>query len=195
MYRVMLLALAVCLVAVSAASADVPLPKDQKYVTPKVRFEGLDKQADHVFFLKWKAGNGNPNVAPTVYRAVKNGEVFEITGGRRIIGVQLFAVPKDVAAKHEKDATMEWLDKEAGVLKADVVAPNTVVSVKLTEAPTTPYKVSVADGKMKVEKQAEEVKTGAAPSRMPTIVGATALSLSLALFGVWFTRRRTTVVG
>ena len=59
MYRAMLFALVVGLVAVSVASADLPPPPDQKIVTPKVRFDGLDKQADYVFFLKYKAGNGN----------------------------------------------------------------------------------------------------------------------------------------
>src|SRR5947209_18824551 len=114
MSRFMLFALVVCLVAVSAASADVPLPADLKYVTPKVRFDGLDKQADYVFFLKYNAGNGNPYAAPTNYRAVKNGEVFEMTGGRRIVAVQLYAVPREAAAKHEKDTSWAWLDKETG---------------------------------------------------------------------------------
>ena len=192
MRRSLLPALMGCLVWVSAASADVPLPPDQKYVTPKVRFEGVDKQADYVFFLKYNAGNGNPFAAPPQVIEVKNAEPFEMPGGRRIVAVQLFAVPRGDAAKLRETNPKDWsTDKTPGVLKADVTAPSTVVSAKLKEAPVTTYRVAVADGKLKVERLPAEEKRGEAPGyRLPVVVAALTVSLSLALFGVWFMRRR-----
>jgi hypothetical protein len=192
MPRPTLLALVVSVVCVSIAAADVPLPSDLKYVTPRVRFEGVDKQADYVFFLKYSAGNGNPFAVPPRITEVKNAEPFEMSGGRRIAGVQLFAVPRaDLARLREKDPT-NWLsDKTPGVLTATLAPPDTVVSKKLSEVPVTPYRVSVEDGKLKVEKLPVENKRGAAPAdRLPRVIAACAASLSLALFGVWFVRRR-----
>jgi hypothetical protein len=193
MRRSLLLALVGCLVWVSAAAADVPLPSDKKYVTPKVSFEGVDKQADYVFFLKYNAGNGNPFAAAPTVIEVKNAEPFDMAGGRRIAAVQLFAVPKADAAKLRETNPKEWgTDKTPGVLKADVTAPNTVVSSKLKEVPVTTYRVSVADGKMKVEMLAAENKRGEAPAdRLPRVAAASAAALSLALFGIWFARRRS----
>jgi hypothetical protein len=193
MRRPFLLATAVCLLLAAAATADVPLPPDLKHVTPRVRFEGLDKAADYVFFLKYNSGNGNPFAAPPRYVEVKNAEPFEMGGGRRIVGVALFAVPRADAAKlREKDPTMAWLsDKTPGVLKADVQAPSTVVSVKVTEVPVTTYRVRLADDKLKVEMAPVEEKRGEAPARrLGLVVVGLSLSLSLALFGLWFVRRR-----
>ena len=39
MYRITTLACAAALFVVASASADIPLPKDLKYVDPRVRFE------------------------------------------------------------------------------------------------------------------------------------------------------------
>src|SRR5262245_8610942 len=132
MRRLCLLALAGCLGAVAAATADVPLPSDKKYVTPRVRFLGVDQFADQAFFLKYNSGNGNPYAAPATVVEVKNAEPFEMRGGRRIVAVQLFAVARAEAARlREQDPKMAWLsDKTPGVLKADLPAPSTVVSAK-----------------------------------------------------------------
>jgi hypothetical protein len=196
MLRLTLLALAVLGICVTAATADVPLPSDLKYITPRVRFEGVDKEADYAFFLKYRAGNGNPFAAAPQVLEIKKTEPVEMAGGRRLAEVQLFAVPRaDVAKLREKDPT-NWLsDKTPGVLLATVEPPSTVVSKKLTEVPVTVYRVSLKEGKLKVEKVPEETKRGAAPTdRLPWVMAASAASLSLALFGLWFARRRSTPI-
>jgi hypothetical protein len=193
MRRPFLLASAVCLLTAAAATADLPLPPDLKQVTPRVRFEGVDKLADYAFVLKYNSGNGNPLAAPPKYIDVKNAEPFEMPGGRRIALVQLFAVPRAEAAKlRENDPTMAWLsDKTPGVLKADVQAPSTVAPAKATEVPVTTYRVSMAGDKLKVEMVKTEEKRGQGPTgRVGVAVAAGAAALALALLGLWFVRRR-----
>jgi hypothetical protein len=197
MRQVLLLAIVAGLVFVSVATADVPLPPDVKYVTPRVRFEGVDKYAEHVFFLKYNAGPGNPLAAPPTIVEVKNTEPFEMTGGRRLANVHLFAVPRtDVAKLREKDPKMGWLsDSTPGVLKAPLTPPSTTASIKLKEVPITSYRVVIEEAKLKVELVPAENKRGEAPTnRLPTVVAASAAGLSLAIFGVWFARRRASPV-
>jgi hypothetical protein len=114
-------------------------------------------------------------------------------GGRRIVGVTLFAVPKDEAEKlKEKDPTLAWLnDKTPGILSASVTAPSTVVSRNLQEVPVTSYKIKLAEGKLSVE-MVQPQKRGEAPTndRLRVATVALALSGSLALLGLWLVRRR-----
>jgi hypothetical protein len=193
MRRLVRLALSLALLSAPVALADVPLPPNLKYVTPKVRFEGVDQHTGHVFYLKYNSGQGNPFAVPPRYIQVKNSEPFEMQGGRRIVGVTLFAVPKDEAEKlKEKDPTLAWLnDKTPGILSASVTAPSTVVSRNLQEVPVTSYKIKLAEGKLSVE-MVQPQKRGEAPTndRLRVATVALALSGSLALLGLWLVRRR-----
>jgi hypothetical protein len=194
MRRLTLLALCLALAAASLASADVPLPPDVKYVTPRVRFEGIDKYADYVFFLKYYSGQGNPFASPPKYIEVKNTEAFDMTGGRRIVNVQLFAVAREDAAKLQaKDASLAWLsDKTPGVVVASVIAPSTTAPASVKEVAVTTYRVKLEEGKLTVEKLPADKKRTEAPAgdRLPLAIIGTALAASLALFGLWLARRR-----
>ena len=193
MRRSTLLALFVGLMVASVASADIPLPKDQKYITPRVRFEDVDKYADQVFFLRYHSGAGNPYAGPPTILEVMNAEAFEMKVGRRLASVQLFAVPRDEAAKlRAKDPTLAWVsDKTPGLLVSKVDSPSTVGSVKDKEVPVTAYRVKIKDGKLTVETLPSE-KRGEAPAdgRLPLVVFGTLVSMSVILFGLWFVRRR-----
>jgi hypothetical protein len=193
MRRPILLALCLALIGLSRASADVPLPPDLKYVTPRVRFEGVDKYADYVFYLKYYSGQGNPYASPPKYIEVKNTDAFDMTGGRRLVSVQLFAVAREDAARLlAKDSSLAWLsDKTPGLVVASVIAPSTTAPASVKEVPVTTYRVTLADGKLTVEKVAADKKRTEAPAdRLPLVVVGTALAASLALFGLWLARRR-----
>jgi hypothetical protein len=186
-----LVAVLLVLAAVSPAPADLPLPSNLKYVTPRVRFDGLDKHADHAFFLKYHSGQGNPYASPPRCLEVKNAEVFEMAGGRRIAGAQLFAVPREEAEKlRAKDPTLGWLNDKTPGLKASVPAPSTVAPKTTREVPVTAYRVAINGEKLGVETVKEKRSEAAPENRLRLLIVGTALALSLSLLGVWLVRRR-----
>jgi len=180
------------LAAVSPALADLPLPSNLKYVTPRVRFDGIDKCTDYTFFLKYYSGPGNPYASPPCHREVKNAEVFEMTGGRRIVSVQLFAVPREEANKlRAKDPTLSWLNDKTPGLKAGVRAPSTTAPATAREVPVTAYQVTLKGETLTAEQAKENKRSEAAPENglRLWIIGVS-LSLSLAFLGIWLVRRR-----
>lgn len=189
MRRLLGLALGLCLFLVSSASADIPLPKDLKYVDPVVSFEGLDKLPDHVFFLRFLTFTGGPSGTPHKLIEVKNGRPFNLNAQRRLTDMSLLALDRKTYEAKAKDApAAKWLtDKTEGVLKATVPTPATTAPASLKEVPVTPYRVTLTEGKLRVEQIAVK-KTGAAPMGSGWLVGV-ALALSFAWFGLWFVRR------
>jgi hypothetical protein len=188
-----LLAFAFLLALAPAASADIALPPGLKYVKPRVQFDGVEKYADHAFFLKFRSSPGNPFAAPPTYVQVKNAEPFTLEAARRIAGLELYALPaKDAEKLRADDPSYKWLDdKTPGVLRASLTPPSTVAPVTVKEAPVTPYRVAIKEGKLTAIK-AEVEKKSEAPheDRIRTAFAAGALALGLALTGLWFVRRK-----
>ncbi|HZZ80485.1 MAG TPA: hypothetical protein VFE62_18420 [Gemmataceae bacterium] len=181
------------LMMVGAVSADVPLPKDKKYIDPRVKFDGVEKYADHVFYLRFLTFTGGPARTPYTLREVKDGKPFALNAKRRIINVTLLAMNRKEFAKLSKDdASLKWLsDKTEGVVTANVIAPSTVGSADLKEAPVTTYRVELKDGKLSVEMVRDTKRSDAGP--LPMWGFGLVLALSIASLGIWFARRRSTL--
>lgn len=197
MWRILLFAFSLCLVFASSASADLPRPPNPgiKVVQPRVRFEGVDKYGDHVFFLKYNSGDGNPFATPPWTVEVKDSKAFTLYGtGKRIVNMHVLAVERqEYEQRKAENPKLDWLsDKTPGVLKANITAPSTSGSVKDTEVPVTEYRVTLGDGKLSVENLPKEKRTSEAPpgGRAPTWVAAIACALSFTFLGLWFARRR-----
>jgi hypothetical protein len=191
MRRALGLAFAFSLFLVSAASADIPLPKDIKYVDPRVKFEGVEKYSDYVFYLRFLTFTGGPANTPYTLIEVKDDKVFNLNAQRRLLNMNLLAMERKEFEKRAKEAPpSKWLtDKTEGILKATVPIPATTAPVTLKEAPVTTYSVTLTDGKLKAE-MVETKKSSAAPVDPSSawILGIVA-SFSLAWFGLWFVRR------
>ncbi len=118
-----------------------------------------------MFYVQYTGGDGNPRFNPPNVLEVKNEEAFEMPTGRRITGMQLFAVPRADLVKLRKKDPLDWLKAETpGVLSADLAPPSTTASKKSPEVPITPYRVSLEKGKLKVNNLPDENKRGAAPA-------------------------------
>jgi hypothetical protein len=190
MRRILAIAFVLSLVLVSSASADIPLPKDQKYIDPRVKFEGTDKYPDQVFYLRFLTFTGGPANTPPTLIEVKDSNVFPLGAQRRLLNMQMLAMDRKEFDKRAKDSPpSKWLnDKAEGVLAATVPAPSTVVPASVKEAPINSYRVTLTDGKLKVE-LLEIKKSGAAPaSNSPWALGVV-VAVSFAWFGLWFARR------
>jgi hypothetical protein len=195
MRRTLGLAFALSLFLVPAASADIPLPKDLKYVDPRVSFEGIDKLPDHVFFLRFLTFAGGPSGVPHTLIEVADAKPFNLNAQRRLLDFTLLAMDRKTYEAKSKDApAAKWLtDKTEGVLKAAVPTPSTTAPASLKEVPVTPYRVTLTDGKLKVEQIAMK-KTSAAPVESSSWLVGVALAISFAWLGLWFVRRGRTAV-
>jgi len=190
MRRTFGLALAAGLLAVSAASADIPLPKDVKYVDPMVRFDGVSKHPDHVFVLRFLTFTGGPaNILHTVIE-VKDDKAFNLNAQRRLTDMSLLAMDRKAAEK--AGPTIAWTEKTPGILAAKLVTPPTTAPATQKEPTVTTYAVAIKDGKLTAE-MARATKPGSAPppqASLPPVwaVGVVA-ACSVAWFGLWFVRR------
>ena len=194
MYRVILFTLAVSLVSVSAVSADIPLPKNLKYVDPRVRFDGIDKYEDYVFYLRFLTFTGGPAGVPHRLMEVKDTKAFNLKAERRLGNMSLLAIErKDFDKRSKEDPSLKWLtDKTEGVLAATFNSPSTTGSVNDKEVPVTAYRAAIKDGKLTVELVKAEKRGDAGPAGlMPMWLLAIVGSLSLACLGIWFVRRRS----
>lgn len=200
MKRFPLFAAGIALFLVSTSAADVPPPPGIVQVTPRIRLAGVDKYPDQVFYVTLiTRTNPNPSVKGTQLRfEVKNTEPVTLKGTQRVIGkMYVLALDrKDFEKRKAADETLAWLDEKAqGVLSASVTPPATFGNAKDKEVPVTEYQVNLADGKLSVQSPNPKAKAATselAPEERPlrTWVFGIACALSLALFGVWFARRR-----
>ncbi len=180
--------------AASVALADIPLPKDLKYVDPRVRFEGIDKQPAFVFHLRFLTFTGGPAGAPFRLIEVKDEKPFNLKAERRLINMSLLAMDrKEFAKRAKEDPSLKWLtDKTDGVLKSAITPPSTVGSVNLKEVPITTYRVTLKDGKLAAELVKDDKRSEAAPDGpLPLWALAGVFAFSLAGLGIWFARRRS----
>jgi hypothetical protein len=195
MRPVLAFAAAAVLVLASRSGADVPLPKDLKYVAPRVAFEGVEQHPDYVFHLRFLTFNGGPVGVPYTTVEVKNDKAFVLAVERRVLDFQLLALERKEFEKRAKaDASLKWLTEKAeGVLAVALPTPSTVGKVTDTEVPVTTYRVAIKDGKLTGERGGGGAK-GAAPGRSSSAlvpgwaVGIIAAA-GLAWLGLWWTRR------
>jgi hypothetical protein len=192
MKRLSFFAALTAVITASTVVADVPLPPGIQYVVPRVRFAGVEKYPDHVFYLKFTTGTGAPKT-PMRFE-VKKAEPITLTGSqRRITNMYLLALDrKEFEKRKGEDATFAWLsEKTPGVLSASLIPPSTTGSTKDKEVPVTEYEAAITDGKLTVSKVKMKASSELAPDRemRPWVIGI-AIALSLAFFGVWFVRRR-----
>lgn len=192
MNRAALFASALVLVSAAVASADVPLPKDLKYVDPRVSFEGIDKQADYVFYLRFLSFTGAPVGVPHMLIEVKDAKPFNLKAQRRLTDMSLLAMErKDFDKRKQDDASLKWLtDKTPGVLKAAIATPSTTASVNVKEVPVTAYKVTLKDGKLSAELVKDAKRSEAPAGPLPVWGFGLVLAFSIAGLGLWFARRR-----
>jgi hypothetical protein len=194
MYRTALSACAIVFMSAAVASADIPLPRDLKYVDPRVSFEGIDKQGDYVFYLRFLTFSGGPAGVPHTLIEVKDAKPFNLKAQRRLGDMTLLAMDRKEFDKRKKeDASLKWLtDKTPDVLKASVATPATTASVNIKEVPVTAYRVTLKDGKLSVEQVKAEKRSEAAPAGPLPVWGfGLVLAFSIAGLGLWFARRRS----
>lgn len=187
MIRTLTLACLFGLLVTASVQADVPLDKGLKYVDPVLAFEGVEKNPDYVFFIRFKTFTGGPaRVKPTL-KQVKDDKPFVMGAQRRLFELNVLAVPKKLYdEKNKADATNAWLtEKTEGVLAAPFDAPSTVGKEADKEVPVTHYNVTITDGKLVVK----SVKKKADASLVPLWLVGLVSAFSLVWFGVWMTRR------
>ena len=210
MSRVILFAFTLSLMTASLALGDIPVPPNMKYVIPRMVFDGVEKHADYVFYLRFETEGRAPNSRHNGLIEVEDEKPFDFNV-QRIFGMSLLAMErKEFDKRAKEDPSLKWLtDKTDGVLTASVSTPSTTGSVNDKEVPITANKVTLKDGKLTVELQeADKARSDAAPdSRLPQANKARSdaapdrrlsqvafgifIALSLAFLGVWFLRRRT----
>lgn len=195
MIRYSFVALSMLMLAAAPVFADVPLPKDLKNIDPRVRFEGIGRQTDHVFYLRYLTFSGNPVGVPHTLRALKDSETFSLNAQRRLSDMHLLAMDKKEFEKRQaEDSTLKWFtDKTPGVLRANLTAPPITAKADVKEVPVTIYRVTLKDGKLSAEVfNREKPKVDATPGGlMPLWAFGILGALSLASFGIWAARRRT----
>ena len=193
MFRMICIASVLGLFLASVAFADLPLPKDLKYVDPRVRFEGIDNVADQVFYLRFLTFASAPGSTPYTLKEVKDAKPFNLNAQRRLTNMSLLAIErKDFDKRAKDDPSLKWLsDKTDGVKSASLQAPSTVGKISEKEVPVTTYRVALKDGKLTAEMVKDAKRGDAAPiGLMPLWVFGIVSALSIACLGVWAARRR-----
>jgi hypothetical protein len=180
--------------AVLPARADVPLPKNLRYIDPRVRFENVDAYPDHVFYLRYLTFSGGPANIPYTLVSVKNIQPFNLNAQRRLINMHLLAVErKTFEEKAKQEPDLKWLtDKTDGVLKASFNEPSTTAPANVKEAPVTNYRIQLKGGKLRVVPGEQKSRQAEPAGPLPVRVLAVAFSVSLAWLGIWFAGRGRT---
>ena len=189
MIRCVVLSFVLLSTFVSNASADTAPPPGHKRVNPYVRFEGIEKHADHLFYVQLQTFSGGPGPKPNRLSQVIDSAPFTFYAEDRIQTLFLLAIERKEFDKRSKDETsLEWLtDKADGVKSA------------LINSRSTTYCVSLKDGKLTLElvkelkhTEAEDQRRTEAPpsSLLPMWAFGLVSALSLAGLGIWFVRRR-----
>lgn len=189
-FRNLLTSLAVSLLFASTSLANAPLPKNLKRIEPSVRFEGIDKHADHVFFVRYISGiPGYPRPAKLV--EIKESSEFKIDG-THIFSIILLAIKrKDFDKRAKEDPKLEWLtEKAAGVSAVEVDQPSTTAPVKAKVVAVTSYRITLKDGNLNAEKIEEKQKSQTGPNDglLPIWVLGFVCSVSVSWLGVWGAR-------
>jgi hypothetical protein len=180
------------LLAASNASADLPAPVETKYVAPRVRFIGIEKHPDLVFFLTYQTGRDGRSLYPQMIE-VKNDWGFTLKHPERwIVDTKLLAIRKDEFEKLKNgNSVLLTIDTNTpGIMTADIPVPtNTVWKFSLFN-PLTEYRVFIKGSTLEVTPVKKE-KTEAPESGMPYWAIGLALALSLASLGLWATRQKS----
>jgi hypothetical protein len=183
--------------AVWANAGPAPVPKGKKVIEPVLRFEGIDKHADHVFYLRYAAYYFE-GACVEVKDASPVKVAFKNRGDRMpsVSYVALLAVERQDFDKRKKDdPSLKWMmyDKP-GVLEAKLPRPETTAPIESKDVPEATYRVSMKDGKlhaepMEMKKKDADQSTGLLPTWMFGIV----CSLSITWCGIWFARKNRAI--
>lgn len=171
-----------------------PLPKNRKVAEPPVKFEGVEKATDYVFYLRYSV----LYQGSTLVEVKDSGTLkLDLKFKDRIPNVNLMVLlaveRKEFEKRKKADPKLDWLTiKTDGVLAVEVPPPPTTVPADAKETPTTTYRVAIKDGKLiaeKVENKQATPKDKEPVSLLPTWAIGVVCSLSVAWLGVWFSRR------
>ncbi len=190
MLRRALFVLAVGLLSVASANADLPRSPEPKRVDPRVRFVGIEKQPGYVFLLTYDTG-ANTRDPSSRQEQVKNDKEFALDcGGRLVTNTKLLAITqKDLDKLRNSQPPMLWPDeKSPGVLAASIPAPSTTPPRFSLRTPVAEYRIAIKDGKLNVTTP-WKLRSDASP--LPGWLIGLACAFSVAGFGVWVVRRRS----
>ena len=142
MIRCVVLSFVLLSTFVSNASADIPPPPGHKRVNPRVCFEGIDKHADHIFYLQLDTFRGGPGPPPNRLVQVIDSDPFSLSAGipiRYLLALER----KEFEQRWKDDPSSKWLNNETdGVKAASVTAPPTIGKTTDKEVPVTVYRVA-----------------------------------------------------
>lgn len=173
--------------AISANSGPPSLPKEHRVHEPSVCFEGIDKHADHVFYLRFNI----------IYRGltlieVKDDKAIKLNLGftdrKPVFGeMVLLAIERKAFEQRKKDdPSLKWLkETNEGLLVAKLDPPESTVPVSVKTNATMTYRVTLKEGKLSVDKVDEKKPTGLLPIWVFGLIG----SVSVLWLGIWYQRK------
>jgi hypothetical protein len=174
------------LLFVCVVAADT-LRHGQKVIHPRVSFEGIEKYADHVFYLRFQP---NRDGGPYQTIEVKDTTPVNLHGGH-LSNMSLLAMErKEFDHRAADDPTLNWLSaRTGGVMQASLTTPPTRGPDYELQVPVTVYRVTVNSGGLYVQRMPRI----ASPAESPAMwIAGIVSALSLAMVGIWFARRRRT---
>ena len=186
MKRILLSASLVNLLFTSLAWADVALPDHLIDADPQVRFLGIEKYPEYVFFFTYTNADPRSLLRWPVQVAVKGEGEITVTGGKHFGGARLLAV-----SRTEFDRRGNVDENTPGALVVPLLDVTSVVPRSNKRASFSEYRVSIRDGKLSADTVKASGNNETRASRpFAWCVGASAFMLSLAGLGIWFARRR-----
>jgi hypothetical protein len=190
---VRLLAVFVLFFPLASALADLSPPTGTKYFDPRVRFHGISRLNDYVFFLHYETGNDSRFMLPRTVQVTSDAEFTLKTTERFIRGVQLCAIDKNTYTKMKNENPEAFVNASTpGALAVSVDTPINIGSKFRRRAPLTEYRVSLVDGKLAAELvNAENSSVAPLDTPFSFCAFASAFTLFLTSLGIWFARRRS----
>lgn len=186
------LTVAITLLFGATAAADFPLPAHLKTVDRLVRFEGIEKFPEKIFYLRYSNTNGAPRQTdpPTLARA--GAETIRLAPGRHMHRFEILAVDRGAFDEHEKSGDLAvWLaGSPEGILVASPPPPSDAAPISSLTPPVTTYRLSIQNGSLDVEAISPPLVERAVTGNLPIVVYGSAIALGVAAAGLWFVRRR-----
>lgn len=210
MDRRLMIALAIGLTSQAVARADIAYPwYDRMFMedvrmrnvkTPRVRFEGIEKNTDYIFYLQYSLSYPHPHFdefynVPHNPIEIRDEKAIELSiDDHGFASMKLIAVKRVDAARMSKDEKGWISENTPAVLIANLETPETYVRKtllwRITKDPITTYRIHMEGNNLSVENLSKDKKrSDARLDRLPTIMAGLAISLSMATLGLWFVRR------
>lgn len=151
--------------AVTGSRADIPLDDGRFWAEVLVRLEGTESLPEHRFFVRYKAGPGNPNVAELSLKEVEGKAAVSLAGGgNRLIDVFLVAVPRS-SVPPAGGLEAKQVDGLPGVLMAELGVRERTLEKddKGSTGVVIPLRVKIEAGKLVVTELPDELHPSGAP--------------------------------